>query len=92
MTFQTESATAHNLVKALETARNDLRDAEQVISDAAPQLEAYARLTRTVGRAKQTAYFAQIRADKARVALRAMRDETTHDKLKEAINAVLDME
>ena len=68
-----------------------MRDAEKTISDAAPQLEAYARLTRTVGRAKQTAYFAQIRADKARAALRAMYNETTHEKLREAIGAVLDM-
>lgn len=92
MTLQTASATAHNLVKALETARNDLRDAEETVRDAAPQLEAYERLRRVVGRAKQVAYFATIRAEKARAALRNMRDETTHDNLKAAITAVLDME
>lgn len=89
MTLLTDSATARNLVQTLENARNELSDAEKTLADALPRLAELERLRRAVGRAKQTAYWAAARADKARAALQALASDTPHPNLREAILATL---
>lgn len=92
MTLQTDIATARNLATALDRARNELRDSEEMLKKAAPELERLERLRREVGRAKQVAYFATIRRAKTREELARLMNSTTDEQLRDSIGTVLDMD